>query len=136
AQNAEVRARLQKSVRRIAEAMGQLHGAVVRVEFCDGTPAVVNDPGAAALSRRAAETVVGRENVLAMKIANMGGEDFSYYLDRVPGCYVRIGAQVLGKENFPAHSSKFDFDENAMAVGAGYFHSVARVAGQYVREQR
>jgi hippurate hydrolase len=60
----------------------------------------------------------------------MGGEDFSYYLDQVPGCYVRIGAQALGKEGFPAHSSKFDFDEDALAVGAGYFYSVALIAGQ------
>jgi hippurate hydrolase len=134
AQNPEIRAHLQKSVRRIAESVGQLHGAEVRVDFPDGTPAVINDPAATRLARDAAETVVGRENVLPMKIANMGGEDFSYYLDQVPGCYVRIGAQTPGKGGFPAHSSKFDFDEEALAVGAGYFYSVARVAGERLRD--
>src|SRR5262249_26948851 len=134
AQDSEVRAHLKQAVRRIAEAVGQLHGAGITLEFCDGTPAVINHPSGAALARRAAEAVVGRANVLNLKTANMGGEDFSYYLEKVPGCYVRFGAQVPGREGFPAHSSKFDFDEQALAVGAAYFRTVAQVAGRWLRE--
>jgi hippurate hydrolase len=63
----------------------------------------------------------------------MGGEDFSFYLERVPGCYVRFGAQAAGREGFPAHSSKFDFDEAALAVGAAYYHQVALTAGAHLR---
>jgi hippurate hydrolase len=96
---------------------------------------VVNDPAAADLARQAAETVVGRDRVAGMKTANMGGEDFSHYLEKVPGCYVRFGAQVPGRESFPAHSSKFDFDEQALAVGAAYFHAVARAAGRWLQER-
>jgi hippurate hydrolase len=134
AQEPDVRAHLKNAVRRIAEAVGQLHGATITLEFCDGTPAVINDPGGAALARRTAEAVVGPDHVLDLKTANMGGEDFSYYLEKVPGCYVRFGAQVPGRESFPAHSSKFDFDEAALAVGAAYFHTLARVAGRWLRE--
>jgi hippurate hydrolase len=64
-----------------------------------------------------------------MDTANMGGEDFSYYLKHVPGCYVRFGTAREGIEQYPAHSSKFDFDESALAVGAAYYHAVARIAG-------
>jgi hippurate hydrolase len=130
AQHPEVRAHLKASLRRIVQAVGQLHGAGVSVEFLDGTPPLINDPAAAVLAREAAGKTGA--SVLEMKTANMGGEDFSYYMEKVPGCYVRFGAQVLGRENYPAHSSKFDFDEAALAVGAAYYHAVARVAGLQV----
>ena len=64
----------------------------------------------------------------------MGGEDFSYYMQHVPGCYIRIGSQVPGKEGFPAHSSRFDFDEDALAVGAAYYRAVALQAGRRLAE--
>jgi hippurate hydrolase len=130
AQHPPVRAHLQTAVRRMAEAVGHLHGAGVHVEFSEGTPAVINSPPTAALARQAAARAVGADNVLEMKTANMGGEDFAYYLEKVPGCYVRFGARLAGREGFPAHSSKFDFDEKALSAGAAYFHAVARVAGR------
>jgi len=129
AQDPEVRAHLQTALRRIADAVGKLHGAAVEIAFLDGTPALRNDPPMAALARAAAAQVVGDGQVRALQTANMGGEDFSYYLEKTTGCYVRFGAQVRGRESFPAHSSRFDFDESALAIGAAYFHAVARLAG-------
>lgn len=85
----EVRAHTKRSLQRIAAAVGQLHGAGVEVRFTDGTPPLVNDAAAAALARRAAAAVVGAENVLPMNVVNMGGEDFSYYLEKAAGCYVQ-----------------------------------------------
>src|SRR5262249_30783709 len=108
----------------------QLHGATVNIEFRDGTPAVINTPACAALARQAAVQVLGAEQVVDMQVANMGGEDFSYYLEQVPGCYVRFGSQLAGSESYPAHSSKFNFDEDALAVGAAYFARLARLAGE------
>ena len=65
----------------------------------------------------------------------MGGEDFSYYLEKIPGAYVRFGGQVPGRENYPAHSNKFDFDEQALAIGATYFYHVALLAGEILGQQ-
>jgi hippurate hydrolase len=89
----------------------------------------------ARLAREAALQTVGEANVLPLKSANMGAEDFSYYLEKIPGVYVRFGGQVPGREGFPAHSSKFDFDENALAVGAAYYYTVVKVAGQAIEER-
>jgi hippurate hydrolase len=89
----------------------------------------------AALAREAARRAVGEENVAALNVANMGAEDFSYYLERIPGAYVRFGGQVAGREGFPAHSSKFDFDERALAAGAAYFRAVAKSAGHRLKER-
>jgi hippurate hydrolase len=89
-----------------------------------------------AVARRAAAAVVGEEGVLRMQAANMGAEDFAYYLEHVPGCYIRFGSRVEGREDFPAHSSRFDFDERALATGAAWFAEVARRAGQRLRGER
>lgn len=128
AQHPAVRAQLQQAVVRVSKAIGELHGAQVDVELLEGVPPVINTPEMAALAREAAVAVVGEKAVTTLRSANMGGEDFAYYLEKVPGCYVRFGAQVPGREGFPAHSSRFDFHEDAMAVGAAWMAQVARMA--------
>jgi len=135
AQDAEVRDHLRRSVRRIAETSATLHGAALELEMEEGTPVLFNLPGPTALAREAAIRTVGEENVLELDHANMGGEDFSFYLDRVPGCYVRFGARVPGRAGFPNHSSRFDFDEEAMAIAVAWFAEVARTAGQALAEE-
>lgn len=135
AQDSAVRRQLLASIRRIAESIAQLHGAKIQVTVNEGTPPLINTAEMAGLARRAAVAAVGEANVLPLKTANMGAEDFSYYMEKIPGAYVRFGGQVPGKEGFPAHSSKFDFDEQALAVGAAYFQAVARIAGQRLGEQ-
>lgn len=135
AQDPAVRRQLLSSVRRIAESIAQLHGAKIHITVTEGTPPLVNDSVMAGLARRAAIEAVGEANVLPLKTANMGAEDFSYYLEKIPGAYVRFGSQVPGREGYPAHSSKFDFDEEALAVGAAYYAAVAKIAGQQLRQQ-
>jgi len=130
AQDEDVRQHLCESLRRIAASVGQLHGAQIDVEITEGTPSLRNRPESAAIAREAAIAAVGQERVLRMETANMGGEDFSYYLERTEGCYVRFGATRPGEPAYPAHSSKFDFDEQALAVGASYFHHVVRLASE------
>ncbi len=129
AQEQEVREALHTSIRRISESVGQLHDADIRVTIDHGTPPLLNSPEMADLARQAATEVAGAENVLQLATANMGAEDFSYYLEKVPGCYVRFGGQFDGQEGYPAHSSRFDFDEQALDTGAAYFAQLARVAG-------
>jgi hippurate hydrolase len=135
AQDREVRQQLTASVKRIAESIAQLHGAAINVSISHGTPPLVNSGDMANLAREAAREAVGDANVAPLKSANMGAEDFSYYLERVPGAYVRFGGQVAGREGFPAHSSRFDFDERALAAGAAYFHAVALQSGRRLAEQ-
>ena len=134
AQDPAVRRQLLNSVRRIAESIAQLHGAKIHVMVTEGTPPLVNDAVTAVLARRAAIETVGETNVLPLKTANMGAEDFSYYLEKIPGAYVRFGSQVPGREGYPAHSSKFDFDEEALAVGAAYYRALAKIAGRQLRQ--
>ena len=53
----------------------------------------------------------------------MGAEDFSYYLQKIPGCFFFIGSAPPGKDpmSVPHHCSHFDIDERALLVGTSMF---------------
>lgn len=133
AQHEPVREHLKRSITRIAESVAKLHGADFEIELTEGTPCLTNGEAEAELAREAARGVVGAERVTSLEHANLGAEDFSQYLQHVPGCYIRFGAQLAGREGYPAHSSRFDFDEAALAAGAAWYEAVARVAGDRLR---
>ena len=136
AQDSGVRRHLNAGIKRIAESIAQLHGAKINVAIMVGTPPLLNSREMAEVAHLAAREAVGEANVLPLRTANMGAEDFSYYLEKVPGAYVRFGSQVPGREGFPAHSSRYDFDEQALSVGATYFYTVAKLAGEKLAESR
>ncbi len=129
-QEKAVRDHIVSSLSRICESIGALHNARLRMILEEGTPPVVNPTDMAAIARRAAVAVVGEANAVPLHTANMGGEDFACYMEKIPGCYVRLGARAPGREGFPAHSSKFEFDEEVLAIGARFFYEVARLAGE------
>ena len=135
AQDPAVRERLRGAIERIARAVGEVHGAQVQVTLQVGTPAVINRPVPTALARSAARDIVGDERVCTLRTANMGGEDFAYFLEEVPGAYIRYGAQIPNRETFPAHSSRFDIHEPALGVGAQWLARVAHAAGAHLQAQ-
>ena len=124
----EVREQLQTGLRRMVEATAALHDARVELEIQTGNPPVVNSPREAAIARRAACHVVGEPAVPGTEYPSMGSEDFSYYLDVCPGCYVRFGARAPDWDPIPLHSPAFDIDEDVLMVGADFFDAVAREA--------
>ena len=64
----------------------------------------------------------------------MGGEDFSYYLEEVPGCFFLVGIQPLGAATCPSlHNDRFDFNDAALPVGMRMF--VELVLGYMDRNQ-
>ena len=132
-QHPDVRDHLKRSIRRIAESVGALHGAAVTVELEEGSPPVINPADMAALAKEAAVAVVGAEGVGPLHTTNMGGEDFGYFAELIPACYVRYGSRVEGFEGEPAHSGRFMVHEDVLAVGGAYLAEVARRAGARLR---
>jgi hippurate hydrolase len=128
AHRAGVRELLLRSVDRAAHGVAELHGARVQTEWFHATPPLENLPEPTAIARRAAVEVVGPDQVRRLTAANMGGEDFAWYLQAVPGCYVRFGGRPEDRPAHPAHSGRFDFDERALEIGAAWFDRVARLA--------
>jgi amidohydrolase len=131
-QEKTTRDHFQEAINRIATSVGKLHGANVEIKFDSSTPALKNDPKMSKLAREAGIRVVGERNIHRVAPANMGGEDFSYFMEEIPGCYIRFGANFDDRMNYPAHSSKFDFNEEAMAIGVAWYCEMAYVAGKYL----
>ncbi len=124
----EVRQHLHEGLQRMTRAIAELHNARADVRIEEGYPPVVNTPAEAALAYAAARAVVGERGLMAMDHPSMGSEDFSYYLQKIPGCYVRFGARITDHEYIPLHSPEFDINENVLQVGASFFDEVARRA--------
>jgi metal-dependent amidase/aminoacylase/carboxypeptidase family protein len=124
----EVRDHLHAGMQRMVAAFSSLHNANIDIEINQGYPPVVNTALEARLARQAAEKVVGIEGLMKMDHPSMGAEDFAYYLQEIPGCYVRFGARIKEYEYIPLHSPEFDVDEDVLKVGADFFDQLTRDA--------
>jgi amidohydrolase len=121
--------------RSMPERIGRVAGGVAaalqcraEVEVKTGNPAVVNDAGVAEVARRAARRVVGEARVVSPE-PTMGGEDMAVYFERVPGCFVFVGSSNAARGlDQPHHSPRFDFDEDALAVGCEFLLAAAEEA--------
>jgi hippurate hydrolase len=117
-------------VKRMSEAIASGLGVEARVTLERGTPPIVNPPAATAWARDAAIAVLGAENVVPLGFLNLAGEDFAHYMERVPGCFLRIGACEPNGPVIPAHAPKFFAAEESIFVGAAVLAECARVASQ------
>ena len=95
--------------------------AKIELDYEDGYPSTVNDPSAAEKLLLAAREIVG--DGAGHPYLSMGGEDFSYFLQKVPGCYFLVGSAPEDHEplSVPHHCSHFDIDERALLVGSSVY---------------
>lgn len=120
---------------RMACAMGELHRAKVKVDVTEGYPPVINTHRESRIAQAAAIETVGERGIVEMEYPSMGSEDFAFYLQEMPGCYVRFGAQLPDKAPVPLHSPRFTVNEEALKVGASFFDRVAREALEQYAQQ-
>eukprot|EP00933_Yihiella_yeosuensis_P004944 TRINITY_DN109356_c0_g1_i1.p1 TRINITY_DN109356_c0_g1~~TRINITY_DN109356_c0_g1_i1.p1 ORF type:complete len:450 (+),score=90.07 TRINITY_DN109356_c0_g1_i1:42-1352(+) len=122
---------IRKGIERVANGVAEAMGATASTTFDDlnfGYPATINTPAEAELMKQAAVCVVGEENVKSgTEIMTLGAEDFSFYLKEVPGCFVFVGATRHGEEVMPHHHPSFDFDEEALEIGASLWVRLTEV---------
>jgi amidohydrolase len=112
-QRDEITERLESLVRGIAGAMR----AEIDLTFTFGAPPVVNDPAMTEIVRAAAAEVVGPENAIEGPL-QVVSEDYSEFLQRVPGCFFFVGSRNQDRGLvWSHHHPKFDVDEDALAIG-------------------
>jgi hippurate hydrolase len=117
-------------LKRLAGSIGESYGVRATVSIPEGTPPLVNTDEAAAWGREAVSRVLGKDALVPLGFLNLAGEDFAYYLERMPGCFLRIGAREAGGKPIPAHSPRFYPAEDSIFVGAAVLAECARVAAQ------
>jgi metal-dependent amidase/aminoacylase/carboxypeptidase family protein len=79
-------------------------------------------------ARAAVESLLGADALVPLGITNMAGEDFAYYMERMPGCFMRIGARMPDEAVIAAHTPQFHASEESLFVGAAVLAETARRA--------
>ena len=116
----EVMALVEASMRRVAKGVAEGFGAAAEVEFRVLFAPTVNDPAEAEFAARICAELVGAANVERNPPLIMASEDFSFMLERVPGCYVNIG-NGAGEGACEVHNPAYDFNDAALPLGASFF---------------
>ena len=127
----ELRQQMARRVEEVAAGIAGAMGAESRCEYSFGYPSVINDGAMTELVAEVARELVGSERVTHGERA-MPADDFAYVLERVPGCYFRIGvSDPAGGPPSGNHHPRFDLDESALPLGVEMF---VRVVERYLAE--
>jgi amidohydrolase len=119
---------MHEELQRLAQSVAAAHGLTTRVDMPEGTPPLVNVESAVVHARHAVTSTLGAGALVPLGFLNLAGEDFAYYLERVPGCFLRIGAREPGGAVTPAHSPGFYAAEESIFIGSAVLAECARVA--------
>ncbi len=124
------RSMIQRRMQEIIDGIAKSFGAEITFNYTDGYPPTINHAGPVKKVLQAAGKVVGPG--AGEPYLSMGGEDFSYYLQKVPGCFFFVGSAPDGQKQFstPHHCSHFNMDESALSVGTSvYLHLLEDILG-------
>jgi amidohydrolase len=113
-----VRQKTMEHVRRLALGIGEMTQTRIETTFGLGANSVNNDAFLISLLERAGVEILGKDGVQRIQKPSMGSEDFAFYLDHVPGAMLRLGCSSATHGGAPLHTSVFDIDERAIAIGA------------------
>jgi amidohydrolase len=123
----EVQVLLEDRMRSLCDGISAGHGATCTVSYTHEFQPTVNDSGCAAASARAAAAVVGRDRTEPDCLPFMGSEDFGVFARAVPGCFTFIGNGTdPGRGGDPLHSRDYDFNDDVLDIGVGYYVELVR----------
>jgi len=104
-------------------------GAEATIEWHAGYPCTMNDEGATRRFQRIATAAFGEARVEEKPTPSMGGEDFSYYGQRIPACFFLLGLRPKGQATYPGlHTPRFDFNDEAISTAIEAFCRLATEA--------
>ena len=113
----ESHANLPQWITNIVEGVCQVYGAKCQVDYRRGVPSVHNDENLTQIIESATREAWGDQSVQILPDPSLGAEDFSVYLDGIPGCMFRLGVGYEDQTNYPLHHPKFSIDEDAILTG-------------------
>ena len=116
-QSNEIGESLREAMERITAGVCAAHQARYSFQYMPGYPPTINTAAESKAAAQAAKTVVGPENVDENCPPLMASEDFSYFLEKIPGCYIFLGNGI----HTQSHRSDFDFNDDIMPVGIAFW---------------
>ena len=121
----KMREMIEKRMKDMVEGIAKAYGGEASIIFQNNTSITYNDEELTARILPSLQTVAGEENVIIMK-ATTGGEDFSFFQEKVPGVYFFLGGMTAGNtESFPHHTPDFMIDESGLLLGVKAFTQIS-----------
>lgn len=118
----EVRDMVEARMKAMVQGIAQAYGAIGRLDYGRHYPVTVNHDAQTEFAARAAEAVVGAGRVSRDMPQTMGGEDFSFMLNQIPGAMINLG----NGDSAGLHHPAYDFDDEAIAWGVSYWTALVR----------
>lgn len=115
-----VKEKMDEYLKGITEGMGGTY----EFTYTDGIPSVYNEPTLIPDLHHSIDKVLGENQLLKVK-PSMGGEDFSYYTNKIPGVFFRLGTNGSEDTSYPNHHPKFNVDEDALPYGSAILSQFA-----------
>ena len=123
----EARLQAREAMERRARGIADAARCELKFRWEPGYPPTINDAQMADFVLKVARETLGQNRVLPLARPTMGGEDFAYYLEKVPGCFFFLGLCPAGQDPYPPlHTDRFDFVDEAMATGIQIMCDLAR----------
>ncbi len=114
--NKAVQDEIERRMREMLDGITRANGATFELEYRRTSPATVNDPALSQAVQPLLERILGAGNVKIVE-PTMGGEDFAYFANVVPGFYYRLGVLKPGTTSGGLHTPNFRADDSAVPVG-------------------
>ena len=125
--NEPARKRIRASIERRCTGIADANDCDLRFDWIEGYPPTVNDPAMSDYVARIAKQTLGPDRYYPVPRPSMGGEDFAYYLQEIPGCFFLVGVEPLDRDTYPPlHSDRYDFTDGSLAVGMRMFVELVR----------
>ena len=122
--DSNMRIQIMKRMNEMAADIARAYGGSATIEWQNNTVVTNNDPELTMQILPSIQKVAGEENVQIMK-ATTGGEDFSYFQEKVPGVYFFLGGMTPGNtQSFPHHTPDFKIDDRSMLLGVKAFTQI------------
>jgi amidohydrolase len=114
-------------IKSLLESVASAYGIEATMEYTRGVPPVVNDEMSVDMLAEAVERALGPGAVVPTQ-QSLGGEDFAWYLESIPGALARLGTRSPGGVTYDIHQGTFDVDEAAIAMGVRLMSATALTA--------
>jgi amidohydrolase len=114
-------------IRELIDSVASAYGVHTELKYERNVPPTINDNVSAEMFTVAGTGVLGLDGVVDTP-QSLGGEDFAWYLEKIPGALARLGTRVPGEDGFDLHQPAFDVDERAIAIGIRVMAATALTA--------
>jgi metal-dependent amidase/aminoacylase/carboxypeptidase family protein len=122
-----MRTKIKESIHRRCSGVAHASACTLDFQWHDGYPPTINDPAMSDYVAKVAKSALGNDRFLPVARPAMGGEDFAYYLEKIPGCFFLIGVEPQSQNTYPTlHSDQYDFTDAALETGTRMFVNLAR----------